>query len=120
MNQTQQEQWTKQDLIEVATRQRVIICWMIPICLVTSFIPIVPAIIQIYFIYKLAVALRSSVAWLYIVLAFIPLVALISLLVINGKATKRLQQNGIKVGLMGARMEDFDKIPDVQPFQWTP
>ena len=113
MNQTPQEQWTKQDLIELAKRQKNIL-WMILVSLVAMFIPfatIVTGIIQIYFIYKLAAALRSSAAWVYIILAFIPLVGLIAILVINGKATKKLQENGIKVGLMGARMADFDMIP---------
>ena len=34
---------------------------------------------------------------------FIPLIGLIVLLVINGKATKLLRENGYKVGLMGAK-----------------
>lgn len=113
MSQTTQVQWTKQDIIEVAKRQKSIM-WMILISLVAMFIPfatIVTGIIQIYFIYKLATALRSSAAWVYIILAFIPFVGLIALLILNGKATKKLKENGIKVGLMGARMADFDKIP---------
>ncbi len=112
MNQSVQEQWTKQDLVEVAKRQKSIM-WMILISLVAMFIPfatIVTGIIQIYFIYKLAAAVRSSAAWVYIILAFIPLIGLIALVHINGRATKTLQANGIKVGVMGARMADFDKI----------
>jgi len=112
MNQPSQEHWAKQDLIEVAKRQKNIL-WMILISLVAMFIPgatIVTGIILIYFIYKLAGAVRSSAAWVYIILAFIPLVGLIALLHINGRATKTLQANGIKVGLMGARMADFDKM----------
>jgi hypothetical protein len=35
------------------------------------------------------------------VLMPIPCVALLTLLIINGKATKFLQQRGVKVGLMG-------------------
>jgi len=107
-----QQQWTKQDLMEVARCQKHIL-WLILISLVAMFIPfatIVTGIIQIYFIYKLAAAVRSSAAWVYIILAFIPLVGLIALLVINSKATGKLRENGIKVGLMGARMTDFDKI----------
>lgn len=41
---------------------------------------------------------------LFGVSAFVPLIGLIILLVINGKATKVLQQNGYKVGLLGAKM----------------
>ncbi|MCX5758388.1 MAG: hypothetical protein NTU83_07780 [Candidatus Hydrogenedentes bacterium] len=112
MNQTSQEQWTKQDLMDVAKRQKSIL-WMILISLVAMFIPfatIVTGIVQIYFIYRLAAALRSSAAWVYIILAFIPLVGLFALLHINSNATNRLKENGIKVGLMGARMVDFDMI----------
>jgi len=111
MNQVAQE-WTKADLVEVAKWQKNIM-WMILISLVAMFIPfatIVTGIIQIYFIYKLAAAVRSSAAWLYIILGFIPLIGLLALLHINGMATKTLQANGVKVGLMGARMADFEKM----------
>jgi ABC-type enterochelin transport system permease subunit len=112
MNQTQQENWTKQDLMEVAKQQKNIL-WMILISLVAMFIPgatIVTGAIQVYFIYKLATAVRSKDAWVYIILAFIPLVGLIALLVINGKATTKLRENGINVSLMGAKMADFEMI----------
>lgn len=111
MNQATQE-WTKANLVDVAKWQKNIL-WMILISFVAMFIPfasIVTGIIQIYFIYKLAAAIRSSAAWLYIILAFIPLISLLALLHINQKATKKLQANGVKVGLMGARMADFEKM----------
>lgn len=112
MSQSTQEQWTKPSLLEVAKRQKNIM-WMILISLAAIFIPyatLATGLVQVYFIFKLAAALRTSAAWVYIVLAFIPLVGLLALLHINGKATKVLQTNGIKVGLMGARMADFDLI----------
>ena len=116
MSQSVQEQATKQELIEVAKRQKQNL-WMILITFVAMFVAmiipyatIVTGIIQMYFIYKLATAVRSSAAWVYIVLAFIPFVGLLGLLHINGKATKMLQASGIKVGLMGVNMADFDKI----------
>ncbi len=112
MNQTQQENWTKQDLMEVAKQQKNIL-WMILISFVAMFIPgatIISGAIQIYFLFKLATAVRSKAAWLYIILAFIPLVGLIALLVINGKATTTLRENGINVSLMGAKMADFEMI----------
>lgn len=43
------------------------------------------------------------------ILTFIPCIGLIALVVVNGKATKILQHNDIKVGLLGARMSDFDR-----------
>jgi hypothetical protein len=41
------------------------------------------------------------------ILALIPLIGLIVLLRVNGKATSVLQQNGVKVGLLGA---DLSKV----------
>lgn len=107
-----QSEWTAEEILEVAKRQKQIL-FMILISLVAIFIPyatIVTGIIQIYFIFKFAKAVRSSAAWLYIILAFIPLIGLIALLIINSKATKVLQANGIKVGLMGAKKSDLEKF----------
>jgi hypothetical protein len=42
---------------------------------------------------------------LYVILMFIPCVSLITLLVLSGKATSRLQLAGVKVGLLGANPE---------------
>jgi hypothetical protein len=64
---------------------------------------------QLYSVYKLSRALQmstgASVAWLVAML--IPLVGLICLLVLNGKATRVLKQAGIRVGLMGTRGVDL-------------
>lgn len=112
MSEKQQQPWTKHELIGAAKRQKNI-QWLVLANLVAMFIPfatIVTGIIGIYFIYKLAAALRSSCAWLYIILAFVPLIGLLALLHINGKATKVLKEHGVHVGVMGARMADFDKI----------
>ena len=108
---TVQEQWAKADVMEVAKWQKSII-WMILISIVAAFIPfatIATAIIQIYFIYKLASAIRSTNAWVYIILAFVPLVGLLALFHINEKATRILRANGVYVGFLGARISDFNK-----------
>ena len=42
------------------------------------------------------------------VLTFIPCVGLITLLIINSKATATLKSKGIKVGLLGAKLSDLD------------
>ena len=117
MAQTVQGEWTKTELMEVAQRQKSII-WMILISIASivaaksvPVAPLVAGIIQIYFIYKLAVAVRSSIPWAYIILSLFPLLGLIGLLVVNTTATSLLKAYGIKVGLMGARMADFDKLP---------
>ena len=104
--------WSPSDLLEIGTRQKQVI-WMILLGLLGAVIPfatLVTGAISVFFIYKLAVALRSSMAWLYIVLAFIPLVGLLALLQLNGKATKALSSAGLKVGLMGARQSALDRL----------
>jgi hypothetical protein len=118
MRKSQQDPWTKQDLREVAKFQSYI-QWLVLANLAAMFIPfatILTGLIGVFFIYKLASALRSSCAWLYIILSFIPLIGLLALLHFVGKATKVLKANGIRVGLMGARKGDFDSIEgDPQP-----
>jgi hypothetical protein len=42
------------------------------------------------------------------ILTLIPCLGILILLIINGKATKVLRENGYKVGLLGARLSDFD------------
>ncbi|MCE9546636.1 MAG: hypothetical protein K8T25_14235 [Planctomycetia bacterium] len=45
------------------------------------------------------------------ILVFLPCLGLLEMLALNGKATAILRSNGIRVGLMGAKMADFDKQP---------
>lgn len=45
---------------------------------------------------------NAGIGALCAILMIVPCVALITLLIVNGKATTFLQQHGIKVGLMGA------------------
>jgi hypothetical protein len=49
----------------------------------------------------------TGIAVLCTVLMLIPCVSLINLLVVNQRATTYLQQNGVKVGLMGANLEQL-------------
>ncbi len=105
-------QRTSKEILELAKRQKQMI-WMMLLSIEALFIPylaIVTGIIQFYFILKLAQAIRSSAAWVYIILAFIPLIGLLALLHINGKATKILQEHGLKVGLTGARPSELETI----------
>lgn len=61
------------------------------------------------FVFMLSLALYSTGTGIVLgILTLVPLVGLIVLLIINGRATNELKQHGIKVGLMGARM---DQIP---------
>lgn len=61
------------------------------------------------FVFMLAIALYNTGVGIALgVLTLIPLVGLIVLLIVNGKATSILREHGIKVGLMGAKL---DQIP---------
>ena len=58
-------------------------------------------------VYEIIAVVRLSKALgepaiVYAILMFIPCVSLVMLLFLSGKATTRLKQAGIKVGLMGA------------------
>lgn len=60
------------------------------------------------FVFLLAIKVYSvGVGILLGILALVPCVGLLVLLLINGKATRILKQNGIKVGLLGANMSQF-------------
>ena len=45
---------------------------------------------------------NTGIGVLCAILMIVPCISLITLLVVNGKATSFLQQHGIKVGFMGA------------------
>ena len=108
--------FSPKELLEIADRQKYII-GLVLLSLVGSFIKyaFIPiGIFMVYFIYKLAIAVRSSYPFAYVICAFIPFLSLIALLHINGKATRILRDNGIKVGLMGARESDLEKLEEAE------
>jgi hypothetical protein len=105
-------EFTDPQILEIGKRQKAII-WLILISIPTTFIPFtspVVGLISIYFIYKLATAVKSSLAWLYIILGFLPLIGLLALLHLNAKATRALRAKGLEVGLMGAISSELDKL----------
>ncbi len=54
-------------------------------------------------VYRLAAIFRGPIVAVFYVLGFlVPLLGLLLLVSISGKATKELRNNGIKVGLLGA------------------
>ena len=60
------------------------------------------------FVFMLALALYNTGAGVVLgILTLVPLVGLIVLLIINGKATNTLRHHGIHVGLMGARASEI-------------
>lgn len=64
------------------------------------------------FVFMLAITLYGAGAGIALgIVTLIPLVGLIVLLVINGKATRELRQHGIKVGFMGANLNQVPQTP---------
>jgi hypothetical protein len=69
---------------------------------------LVVAVVGTVFVFLLATKVYStSVGILLGILTLIPCVGLLVLLIVNGKATNILRQNGIRVGLLGARLSDI-------------
>lgn len=104
--------WSRDELIAVARYQKNI-QWLVLVGLLLLFVPFgnfLLGLVGLFFIYQLARALRSRVAILYVVAAFIPLLGLLSLLRLVTRATRVLRASGIRVGVMGARMEDFERL----------
>src|SRR5690606_30647517 len=76
--------------------------------MIFSLIFLAVGVTQLAFIIMLAIEVYSLPTGILLgILSLIPCVGLIILLVVNQKATKTLQDNGIKVGLMGANMSQF-------------
>ena len=73
-------------------------------------VQVVWTILVIVFAFRLAKALKSRVAWWYVILMLVPCVSLLALLVLNHQATSVLRAGGIRVGLLGARREATAKI----------
>jgi hypothetical protein len=104
------------DLRTVATRQKaMLLCLLGQITLfVLQFV--LPAMRPLLGLAYLAVGITAAVFVFMLcltvynttmgiilgILTLIPLIGLLVLLIVNGKATKLLQEHGIKVGLLGA------------------
>jgi hypothetical protein len=66
-------------------------------------------IIATVFVFLLATKIYNvGIGVLLGVLTLIPLIGLVVLLIINGKATGILKQHGIQVGLLGATLSDIN------------
>ena len=114
------------EILEIAKQQKTIL-WFIPISILGGSIlagllgatidpemvlvvVLALGVISLIFIYQLALALKEPAPWVYAILAMIPCISTIAILILNGRATSALKAQGIRVGLMGARREDLDKI----------
>ncbi len=69
---------------------------------------LVAVLVGTVFVFKLAIKIYSTrVGVLLGILTLIPCIGIIVLLVVNGKATGILKQNGIEVGLLGADLSQL-------------
>jgi len=72
------------------------------------FTSLVLAVVQVVEVVRLCLALGDGWATvLFALLMFIPCVSLLTLLILNSRATTRLKQAGIRVGLLGAKSADL-------------
>ncbi len=71
-------------------------------------IELVIMVVAIVFVFKLAMTVFGTGLGITLgILAIIPYVSLVILLIVNHRATRTLQGNGIHVGLLGANMRDL-------------
>jgi hypothetical protein len=117
----------RNDLREIATRQRgIIFCIMgyilcaalqfavpPPLKIICALAAFGVSIAGMVFVFMLALAMYSKGMGILLgILTLIPLVGLIVLLTVNGKATRILREHGIQVGFFGAKA---DQIPTAGP-----
>jgi hypothetical protein len=110
------------NLRDVAGKQRaVILCILANLLVVLSQFMAPPAarpliallflgvgITATVFVFMFALTIYSTAVGIVLgILTIIPYVGLLPLLIVNGKATKILRQHGIKVGLLGAKMNQL-------------
>ncbi len=109
------------EFIAVAERQRAVI-WMIPVTLATWVASVIldamtqnslflaliwlPGIVSTVFVWHLAKAVKVSPI-VYAVCSILPLIGLLTLLILNSRATGLLSGRGIRLGLTGARQADL-------------
>ena len=69
---------------------------------------LIVGIVGTVFVFMLSTKVYSTAVGVILgIITLMPCIGLIVLLVVNGKATKILQQNGHKVGLLGAKLSEF-------------
>ncbi len=113
---------SREDLRNVAMYQKGILVCILIYLLAVIFQFAVPAQLRLLlavgvlmlglagtvFVFLLAMKVYSvGVGILLGILTFIPCIGLLVLLMVNGKATSILKQNGIRVGLLGANLLDI-------------
>lgn len=117
-SESSQDQHQSDDLKQIASYQKVIlICiliylggvvgqFLIPVemRMALALVVLVVMLVATVFVFLLATKLYGAVAGILLgILTLIPLIGLLVLLIVNGKATQTLKDNGISVGLLGAK-----------------
>jgi energy-coupling factor transporter transmembrane protein EcfT len=75
---------------------------------VFTLVAMVIGLVGLVFVFRLSMRVYSTaVGALLAILTLVPLLGLIVLVMVNGKATKILRQNGHHVGLLGANLAEF-------------
>ncbi len=73
-----------------------------------SLVFLAASLVATVFVFLLAMKVYSTGMGIFLgILSLIPCVGLLVLLIVNGKATGVLKDNGISVGLLGAKMSDL-------------
>lgn len=123
-----EEVWTKADFVDLAHRQKQFLGVILLSLLIGAVALLLPveqqslargvttlvALASLYFVYKLVTAvLPPSGTWIivaYFALSFIPFAGLLVLGYLNNLATKRLRLTGVRVGFLGAKPSDLEKL----------
>jgi hypothetical protein len=112
----------REDLRSVALYQKgILVCILIQLIAIASqfFVPaqvqqifflgmFVASLAGTVFVVLLAIKVYGAILGIFLgLITLAPCIGLIVLLLVNGKATNTLRQNGIKVGLMGANLSSI-------------
>ncbi|MFI4911534.1 MAG: hypothetical protein ACIAQZ_07690 [Sedimentisphaeraceae bacterium JB056] len=96
---------SREELKKIAFCQKMVIVFIVLGFLALLYPPaqLIIGVLQIVFVYKLAKATDALAPWLYVIACFIPLIVLIALFKLSSNATNILRENGVKVGVLGAK-----------------
>ncbi len=105
----------QQKLYRIATAQRIMI-WAVlsQLLLFLPYLNLIALALQLWAIYKLAVAMENRLAWLLTLGTILPVAGLVILLMTNAAATKYLRNAGLTVGLMGVKPETIAHLKAVR------
>jgi hypothetical protein len=113
---TPTRKWSREDLQAIASHQRtILICILVYLLTVLGqfLFPAINPVLRVVllgvgivatvFVFMLATRFYSTaVSVLLAILTLLPVIGMMALLIVNGKATRTLKANGYSVGLLGA------------------